>query len=101
MQEAEVNGGDRVFSLSGEGSVKSAKRKVETATVTTHVTTRSFDQDAAIAVPSKKCRLETSPDGGMDALRNEEDSGEVFTITTRHKEDYEVLLKVKSAVHNA
>ena len=81
----------------GGSRTKSSKRKLETATVTTHVTTVSFDQEASVAVPTtKRSRIETSPLESEEHSRDKEkEAGEVFTITTQYKEDYEILLKVR------
>ena len=63
LREAETNGGDVVpGGAKGGSSTKNSKRKMETATVTTHVTTLSFDQEASVAAPTpKRSRVEMSP----------------------------------------
>ena len=90
------------------------KRKLETATVTTEVTTLTLERpvgayglDAgAVDLPMapKRSKLEDvdgilggkEPVAGPVVAKAEEEEGEVYTITTRYRKDYEILLKVCS-----
>ena len=90
------------------------KRKLETATVPTEVTTLTLERSVGAEgydggamdqpMATKRSKLEDVDGtlGGKELVsgpvvaKAEEEEGEVYTITTRYRKDYEILLKVCS-----